>query len=160
MKDAIGCDGTHAADAKSMNVLHPIPPELTHRVLPAPRKRVVVIEDDRDMRDTVVRALRLDGYDVVSAGDGVRAAAVLRQLLQGDHHGIDLVVTDIRMPRGNGLELLESIRIVDDDLPVVVMTGFGDSEVERRASDLGAFFLDKPFDVDDLRRLARRLLED
>jgi two-component system response regulator AtoC len=143
-----------------MNLVHPIPEGLTHRVLPPPRKRDVVIEDDPDMRDTVTRALRLDGHDVVSAGDGIRAAALLRQLLEDGDHGIDLVVTDIRMPRGNGLDLLECIRVVDEELPVIVMTGFGDSEVERRTSDLGAFFLDKPFDVDDLRRLARRLLEE
>ncbi|HEY4117916.1 MAG TPA: response regulator [Byssovorax sp.] len=122
--------------------------------------RVLVAEDDDDMRDLVAGALRLDGYDVVEVCDGGRFIVQVSEAYeQLDARTVfDLVVSDIRMPVASGLSVVETLRRAQWRTPVILMTAFVDDELRRRAKALDAVLFDKPFDIDDLRTIALNLL--
>src|SRR5256885_1185595 len=113
--------------------------------------RVVLIEDDEHFREGVVGTLRLAGFDVAAFG---RAGAALRQWPEP---GADVVLTDLRLPDMDGLEVLAHCRGVDAELPVVVMTGHGDIDTAVRAIKQGAYdFIEKPFGRERLVTLLSR----
>ncbi|APR75468.1 Response regulator of zinc sigma-54-dependent two-component system [Minicystis rosea] len=107
--------------------------------------RVLVVDDDRTIRDTLVSLLADAGYDAVPA-DGQYAA---RARLADAH--VDAVLLDIRLRDGDGIVLLEEIRKVRPSLPVIMATSYGDSDRTIRAMKAGAFeYVVKPFDLDAL----------
>lgn len=116
--------------------------------------RIWVVDDDRSVRFVLSTALRDAGYEV----DGFDSAAAALEALQ--HRPVpDLLFTDVRMPGDSGLVLLERLKAIAPQLPVIVMSAYTDV-----ASTAGAFrggaheFLSKPFDLDDAVELARRTL--
>ena len=116
------------------------------------RKRVLLAEDDADIRSLLAWALRDDGYDVVEAEDG---AQLLARLDEAGGVGScdplpDLIVSDIRMPRVSGLDVLERLQRDGVGVPVVLVTAHGDATTVRQAERLGAAaVLHKPLDLDD-----------
>jgi DNA-binding response OmpR family regulator len=119
--------------------------------------RVLVAEDDDDMRCLIVEALAKDGYDIAEVADGGRLLVALAHEIARDRDDA-LVVSDIRMPVCTGLEIVEQMRAAQWKMPVVLMTAFGDPKTRERATMLGAVLFDKPFDVDDLRTAVASLL--
>lgn len=116
-------------------------------------------EDDSELRSLLTSLLRRDGFDVTDAPDGTAVRELLHAVAEGRAVTPDLVVMDIRMPGCSGIELLGELRRAGWSAPVVLMTAFGDAAVHRDASAAGAnAVLDKPFDLDDLRREVRRLM--
>jgi DNA-binding response OmpR family regulator len=112
--------------------------------------RVIVADDDPDLRQLVAFALRVRGFDVVQAADGAEALATLGL---GPTGADDIVVADVRMPELSGLELLSALRLPPSPTRVVLMTAFPDFETRARAGELGVdAFFDKPFDIDELVR--------
>jgi two-component system, response regulator, stage 0 sporulation protein F len=115
---------------------------------------VLVADDDDDMRAMVVEALRMDGYRVLEARDGVELLATL-----SDAHsdtsaavGPTVVVADVRMPKMSGLAVLEELRREQNMVPVLMITGLASKAVHILAKRLGAMCVfRKPFDLDDLR---------
>ncbi|NIA20585.1 MAG: response regulator [Anaerolineaceae bacterium] len=106
------------------------------------------------MRESVELTLRRNDHDVVTADDGRAALAALGR------GRFDLVVTDLKMPRMGGVELLEKIKSRWPDTAVVLITAFGTVDVAVRAMKLGAFdFLGKPFKADQLLAVVDRALE-
>jgi DNA-binding response OmpR family regulator len=122
--------------------------------------RVLVAEDDSEMRRLVVETLRKDGYDVTAVPDGGRLLTTLAHGFVDDGGSglADLVVTDIRMPGRSGMQVLEQLRASHWQMPVILMTAFGDPATRELARALGAVLFDKPFDLDDLRRAVSTLL--
>ena len=111
----------------------------------AERRRILLVDDEPGMRDMLWWSLERAGYDIVQAGDGVEALARL------EAGGVDLVITDLTMPRRGGLDLLRALRERPGCPPVIVATGFGTVETAVEAMRLGAVdFLLKPFDYDRL----------
>ena len=122
---------------------------------------VLLIEDDAEMRRFLARSLRRDGLRVVEAANGDDALDWLGPwALEGNLESApDLIVSDIRLPYFNGLEILEGVRIAADRVPVILITGFPDDETIERALALGAeCVLAKPFDIADFRSAVRRAL--
>ena len=115
--------------------------------------RILVAEDDHEMRSVVVESLRKDGYEVSEATDGGRLLVTLaREYVPGDATPhIDLLVSDVRMPVCSGLQILEQLRAAQWRVPVILMTAFGDESMRERARALCALLLDKPFEMRDLR---------
>jgi CheY-like chemotaxis protein len=116
--------------------------------------RVLVAEDDQEMRRLIISALRKDGCEVVQAEDGARfvESIVTRLLAPIDEPPIDVIVSDHRMPGFSGLEVLAALRKQHWSTPFVLITAFGDAETHAEAQRLGASaVLNKPFDLDDLR---------
>jgi DNA-binding NtrC family response regulator len=122
--------------------------------------QILVVDDDADMRAWVKEDLESEGFKVETAPGG--RAGVLR-VKQG---GIDLVVSDVKMPDLDGLDLLREIREVDPSPFVIIVTGFGSIDTAIRAVKLGAYdYITKPFKIDQLllsidKALAERTLRD
>ena len=118
-----------------------------------------MVDDETDLevlvRQRMRREIRSGKYAFLFAHDGVEALDVLAK-----HDDIDLVLSDINMPRMDGLTLLEKIPSVDTDLRAVVISAYGDMKNIRAAMNLGAFdFVTKPIDFDDLRTTVERGLQ-
>ena len=121
--------------------------------------RIVIAEDDFEMRRLVADCLHKEGYEVHEVADG--AELLLRiedSFMRRIPVPIDLFITDIRMPVYTGLEIVSGMREAGLEVPVVIMTAFGNLETRERAEALGAVLLDKPFKMEAMRALVRRLL--
>ncbi|APZ41924.1 nitrogen regulation protein NR(I) [Acidihalobacter ferrooxydans] len=113
-----------------------------------------VVDDDRSIRWVLERALTGAGFDVQSYSD---AESVLQRI---GHGRPDALISDIRMPGLDGLELLEKVHADHPDLPVIIITAHSDLDAAVSAYQGGAFeYLPKPFDVDEAVELARRAVQ-
>jgi DNA-binding response OmpR family regulator len=130
---------------------HSGPPDDGSRLLhPGPR-RILVAEDDQEMRALLTQSLRWAGYRVTECVDGWDLLSHLGSyLIPQNHENIDLVISDIRMPGLTGLEILRGTRGTRRFPPVILITAFGDDETHAEAARLGAAMLDKPFDMNEM----------
>lgn len=120
--------------------------------------RVLIAEDDPDLRELLAFCFFREGYAVASCSDGLCLLEQLHESLDGPGEPIDLVVTDIRMPGLTGLEVLEGLCERPLRPPVICMTAFGDPHTHAAARRLhAAATFDKPFDIDALIDRARAL---
>jgi DNA-binding response OmpR family regulator len=116
-------------------------------------RRILIAEDDREMRRLVADALRKEGYQVLEVETGEQLFLWLaHQHLSSPirYKAVDLVLTDIRMPGRSGLDVVASLVEAGWRVPVIFMTGFGDDYTRHRAAELGARLLDKPFRIEQL----------
>jgi CheY-like chemotaxis protein len=123
--------------------------------------RILVAEDDIEMRSLVASVLRRGGYQVVEAESGPELLdrARFAQWNGGSQDQIDLVISDVRMPGCTGLEALSLLRQLGFLAPIIVVTAFGDADTHAEAARLGAkAVLDKPFDMEKLRSTVRSAL--
>jgi len=136
--------------------------EKRKRLVPTGRGPIVLlVEDDDEMREILAVALRRDGCRVIEAEDGAEALDLLGEgILEEEPAGLPhLIVSDIRLPRVSGLEILEGAQMVSRCVPVILMTGFGDQETHARAKELGAArVLDKPFALLDFLATVQEVL--
>jgi len=103
---------------------------------------VLVVDDERSMRDFLKILLEKEGHKVVTADNGEKALEIL------DNQSLDVVVSDIRMPGMTGIELLELIKKEFTDLPVIMITAFASPDDAVLAMKNGAFdYISKPFNV-------------
>ena len=110
-----------------------------------PPTSILVVDDDADMREWVKEDLEHEGFMVETAAGG---HAGVERVKKG---GVDLVVTDVKMPDLDGLDLLREIREVEPSPFVIVVTGFGSIDTAIRAVKLGAYdYITKPFKIDQL----------
>ena len=117
------------------------------------RKQILIVDDEPNLRRVLSAQLMRDGYDVHQAEDGVRALEILEE------NHIDLVITDLRMPRMDGMELLRRTVALDDELPVVMLTAHGTVDNAVEALKTGAFdYITKPFDQQEVRTVVRKAL--
>src|SRR5262249_41300263 len=116
--------------------------------------RILVVDDQEMMRDSLAATLAREGHEVVAAGDG--QAAIGR--LSGTKFG--LVISDLGMPKMTGMELLAEAKKVRPEMPVVLMTAFADVPTAVEAMKIGAFdYIQKPFDGEQIKLLVERTLE-
>ncbi len=123
--------------------------------------RVLLAEDEEDLREFLSTMLAKDGYEVVAVRDGAELLDYLGSvhLQDGSARPVDLIISDIQMPGWTGLQILQGIRAKDWATPIILITGFGTREIRREAHRLGVTaFFDKPFDVDDLRTTVLNVL--
>ncbi|CUR58280.1 two-component response regulator (YkoH) [metagenome] len=123
------------------------------------RPRVLVVDDDRAVRDSLRRSLEFNGYEVVLAADGAEALVTL-----GVQHP-DVVVIDVMMPRLDGIETTRALRAAGNDVPVLVLTARDAVGDRVEGLDAGADdYLTKPFALEELlarlRALLRRVVPD
>jgi DNA-binding NtrC family response regulator len=124
---------------------------------PPRRSRILLAEDDREMRSLVAWELRKDGHEVVEAENGIELLHHLEPAFVSEpgaelRREFDLVISDLRMPCFSAFAVLEPFRKHDPETPVILITAFGDEPTHAEARALGiATVIDKPFDLDDLR---------
>lgn len=125
---------------------------------PAQPTRILLAEDDEEMRRMLAEWLRRDGYLVSEARDGVELTERICEALFREGRAVpDVLITDLRMPGRDGLDVVSLLRGADSMIPVILITAFGDEETHRRAARLGAdAVFDKPVDLDELRAAVHR----
>jgi DNA-binding NtrC family response regulator len=117
--------------------------------------RVLLVEDKESVALMLEEALRGDGFEVERAADGTEA---IRRLRSGDVYSV--VLTDLKLPGADGIEVLREVKRVDAQCPVIVMTAFGTVEGAVEAMRIGAYdFIEKPIDLDRLTLLLHRCQE-
>ncbi|WP_437987234.1 response regulator [Sorangium sp. So ce117] len=117
---------------------------------PGNRPRVLVIDDEPDIRETLDTFLSFEGYEVATAATGEAAV----EQVQGEP--FDLVITDLRMPGMGGDETLAALKRLHPNLPVIVVTAHASDTAAARCMKEGALWIvRKPVDLDDLLRLVR-----
>ncbi|MEK7207904.1 MAG: response regulator, partial [Pseudomonadota bacterium] len=118
-----------------------------------PKNQILIVDDEPDIREVLELTLGRMNLETRSAANLEEA----RQLLQD--FKFDLCLTDMRLPDGNGIELVRHIQEKFSDLPVAVITAFGNMETAVAALKAGAFdFVSKPLDLNDLRNIVRAAL--
>ena len=120
---------------------------------PVPKPRVLVVDDDRAVRESLRRSLEFNGYDVSLAADGAEALAGIAATAP------DVVVMDVMMPRLDGLEATRALRTAGNDLPILVLTARDAIGDRVEGLDAGADdYLTKPFALQELLARLRALL--
>ncbi len=115
--------------------------------------RILVVDDEEQMRDLLAKVLERNGYQVTVMSNGGSALAFL------EDEPVDLVLTDVRMPGIDGMEALRSIKELRPETVVIIMTGFGSIDQAVQAVKDGAYdYINKPFDLDELRALVNGLV--
>jgi two-component system, NtrC family, sensor kinase len=118
------------------------------------KRRVLVIDDEEPARYGMIRVLRGEGYEVEEAGDGEAALQALESFQPG------VVVSDINMPRMDGLVLLRHVQELEDAPLVILVTAYSTQEMAIEALRAGAYnYLRKPFEIEELRVAVRNALE-
>ncbi len=120
--------------------------------------RVLVVDDNQDIRDLVVHILSADGFNVFAAVDGENALAILNS------NSVNLVLLDVMMPGKSGLDVLREIRSGSNkkirDIPVMMITAKSSTEDIDKALELGATsYIVKPFRATTIREKVRAILE-
>ncbi|MGZ5971214.1 MAG: sigma-54-dependent transcriptional regulator, partial [Polyangiales bacterium] len=119
-----------------------------------PKARVLVVDDEASARSGLEKLLRQEGYAVDVAPGGAEALEIAAD------HPVDVVVTDLKMPGMDGVELMKRLRAAENQLPVIVVTAFGDVTSAVTAMRAGANdYLTKPVDFDALLLSIERALE-
>ena len=120
-----------------------------------PAARVLVVDDERSMRELLSIVLRRDGYEVMLAADGKAAVDILKR------ERVDVLITDIRMPEVSGVEVLREAKRIDPEIISIIMTAFASTDTAVDALRLGAadYVHKSPNAVNDLRLRVRKELE-
>jgi len=117
-------------------------------------EKILLVDDDTSLRKVLEFNLEQEGYCVISASDGREALELF------DEHDPDLVITDIKMPGMDGIDLLKQIKRRDVERLIIVVTAFGTIESAIEAMKLGAYdYITKPFNRDELKLVVRKALE-
>ena len=105
-------------------------------------KKILVVDDEEEILRLLDRAFSSKGFEVLCSSSALDALVTLQD------NPINLIVTDIKMPGMDGLDLIKQVRDVDPHIPIIVITGYGDSDTAISALDRGAFFfISKPFNI-------------
>jgi len=115
---------------------------------------ILVADDEKSLRDFLVIMLEEEGYLVVTAPSVEKATKLIRE------NDFDLILTDIRMGRSSGIDVLDAARNALPDTPVVMMTAYASAETAVTAMKKGAYdYISKPFKIEDIQRIVKNALE-
>lgn len=116
--------------------------------------KLLIVDDEQGMTDMLEYELRQHGFDVTTANNGEDASV---EIGRGEY---DLIISDVKMPKLGGLELLKKAKAADPDAVVLITTGFGTVEMAEECKKEGAFgFINKPYNLDELLDYVNKALE-
>jgi len=119
------------------------------------KKKILIVDDERDIVRALMIRLQTSGYEVVAAFDGAQGVFMAHK------EKPDLVILDIRMPAGDGFSVAERLRRSTNTwaIPIIFLTGSPERTAEARAMDMGArFYIKKPYDPEELLDAVKRAL--
>lgn len=109
--------------------------------------KVLIVDDQNGIRVLLVEVFSNEGYDTFQASNGKMALEIVRK------ESPDLVLLDMKIPGMDGLDILKHIKQIDTSIKVIMMTAYGELDMIKEATDLGAIMhFTKPFDIDELRQ--------
>jgi len=110
------------------------------------KKKVLIVDDQNGIRVLLVEVFSVEGYQTFQASNGKLALEIVRK------ESPDLVLLDMKIPGMDGLDILKHIKQIDSSIKVIMMTAYGELDMIKEATDLGALMhFTKPFDIDELR---------
>ncbi|HEX7055570.1 MAG TPA: response regulator [Bacilli bacterium] len=110
------------------------------------KKKVLIVDDQNGIRILLVEVFGSEGYETFQAGNGKTALEIVAR------HSPDIVLLDMKIPGMDGLEILKHMKAMNKEIKVIMMTAYGELDMIKEASDLGALMhFTKPFDIDELR---------
>ncbi|MFH0733093.1 MAG: sigma-54 dependent transcriptional regulator [bacterium] len=116
--------------------------------------KIIVIDDDESIRKTIANYLTRLNYNVKTANNGLSGLELIKS------NSFDLVISDVRMPGLNGLELLQKVKEIDSNIQVIIITAHDDMQTTIKAMQYGAYdYLEKPLEVDRLKFLVSNAIE-
>jgi two-component system response regulator PilR (NtrC family) len=116
--------------------------------------RILIIEDEKSLREVLSILLEEEGYEITAAADGQEGMDYLAKDI------FDLVVTDIKMPKANGFDVLRKVKELAPLTVVIMITAFGTNESTIEAMKLGAYdYIHKPFKIDEIRLIIQKAFE-
>jgi CheY-like chemotaxis protein len=122
--------------------------------------RILVVDDNPGTLNAVKVGLLSKGHEVLIAGSGEEALKIIKAK-QANAEPLDLLLTDLRMPKMNGLKLIRSARKITPDIKAIIMTAYGDDNVQKKARALGQCgYMDKPFRPEALIRMIKAIGKD
>jgi two-component system, NtrC family, response regulator PilR len=117
-------------------------------------EKILVVDDEKSLREVMSIMLKRAGYDVTEASDGEQAIGQVNKDIY------DLVITDLRMPKADGMDVLKAVKSTSPETVVLVVTAFGTADSAVEAMKQGAYdYLTKPFQVDEVQLIIRNALE-
>ncbi|MFC5467351.1 response regulator [Cohnella suwonensis] len=119
------------------------------------KKKLLIVDDQVGIRILLLEVFATEGYDTFQAANGRAALDIVR------NHRPDLVLLDMKIPGMDGLEILKQIKEYDRDIKVIMMTAYGELDMIKEATDLGALMhFTKPFDIDEMRLVVNMQLSE
>jgi two-component system response regulator PilR (NtrC family) len=116
--------------------------------------KILVVEDEKSLREVLKMLLEGEHYDVTSAPDGLEGLNYI------DKDIFDLVITDMKMPKVDGFKVLKKIKEISPETIVIMITAFGTTETAIEAMKLGAYdYINKPFKIDEIRLIVKKAIE-
>ncbi len=117
--------------------------------------RILFVDDDKDILMMVEQYLNMQGYDITTVNSGLKALDLVKQ------QDIHIIFTDYKMPEFNGLELLAAVKQYNQEIEVIIVTGYGSMESAVQAMKFGSYdYLQKPFKLDHLKLIIDRIIEE
>ncbi|MCK5257141.1 MAG: sigma-54-dependent Fis family transcriptional regulator, partial [Deltaproteobacteria bacterium] len=117
-------------------------------------KSILIVEDEDSTRDTMIDLLSEVGYEVLGAQDGVEAMEMVEE------HSFNLVITDLKMPKGDGLQVLAEVKKVNPHIMVLICTGYGTVDTAVKAMRLGAYdYITKPIKSEEMKLVVQRAMD-
>ena len=116
--------------------------------------KVLIVDDQFGIRILLNEVLQKAGYQTFQAANGVQALEIVNK------HSPDLVLLDMKIPGMDGIEILKRMKVIDQDIRVIIMTAYGELDMIQEAKDLGALtHFAKPFDIDDIRNAVAKYVQ-
>ena len=118
------------------------------------QNRILIVEDESDMRNGLQKILSRKGYSVDTAEDGLKAVEKMKQT------AFQVIIADLKMPRMDGIGVLRKAKDIDNSVTVIIITGYGTVQTAVESMRLGAFdYIAKPFKPDDITLVVERALK-
>ncbi|MEW6585071.1 MAG: sigma-54 dependent transcriptional regulator [Nitrospirota bacterium] len=118
------------------------------------KAKILIVEDEKSMREILKILLEGENYDVAAASDGIEGLSAIEKDI------FDLVITDMKMPRADGFQVLKKVKEVSPETMVIMITAFGTTETAIEAMKLGAYdYIHKPFNIEEIRLIVRKAIE-
>ncbi len=117
------------------------------------KKKVLIVDDQNGIRVLLLEVFSSEGYNTFQAANGKLALEIVKS------ESPDLVLLDMKIPGMDGLEILKHVKAIDSSIKVIMMTAYGELDMIKEATDLGALMhFTKPFDIDEMRIEVNRQL--
>lgn len=111
------------------------------------KSKLLIVDDQNGIRVLLTEVFNSEGYDTFQASNGKSAIEIVKA------ESPDLVLLDMKIPGMDGLEILKHIKAINPDIKIIMMTAYGELDMIKEATDLGALMhFTKPFDIDELRQ--------
>jgi two-component system response regulator (stage 0 sporulation protein F) len=117
------------------------------------KEKILIVDDQYGIRILLNEVFQKEGYQTFHAANGFQALEIVEK------HSPDLVLLDMKIPGMDGIEILKRMKVIDQDIRVIIMTAYGELDMIQEAKDLGALtHFAKPFDIDEIREAVKKYL--